>query len=41
MLITAELKWLPDNCPVTGFLWKLAHEFRDAWSVLPDSLGAQ
>jgi hypothetical protein len=36
-LIAAELKRLnrPEDYPVTGFVWKLALQFRDAWDVLP------
>jgi hypothetical protein len=36
-LIAAELKRLkrPANYPMTGFTWKLALPFRDAWNVLP------
>ena len=36
-LITAELKRLnrPEDYPVTGFVWKAALQFRDAWDVLP------
>ncbi len=25
----------PDDYPVTGFVWKAAPQFRDAWDVLP------
>lgn len=36
-LIQAELKRLgrADNYPVTGFLWKLAKPYKDAWDALP------
>jgi hypothetical protein len=36
-LIAAELKRLnrPEDYPVTGFVWKLAHQFRDKWNALP------
>jgi hypothetical protein len=36
-LIETELKRLnrPDDYPMTGFVWKLAIEYRDAWHVLP------
>ena len=36
-LISANLKRLsrPDNYPMTGFLWKVAKEYKDAWHVLP------
>jgi hypothetical protein len=36
-LIAAELKRLnrPENYPVTGFGWKAALIFRNAWNVLP------
>jgi hypothetical protein len=36
-LIEAELKRLKrsDDYPMTGFVWKLALEYRDAWHVLP------
>jgi hypothetical protein len=36
-LIAAELKRLnrSANYPVTGFTWKLALPFRNAWNVLP------
>jgi hypothetical protein len=36
-LIETELKRLnrPDDYPMTGFVWKLAMEYRDAWHVLP------
>jgi hypothetical protein len=34
-LIAAELKRLdrPENYPVTGFAWKAALQFRNAWNV--------
>ncbi|MGO9049734.1 MAG: hypothetical protein ACLP19_05815 [Xanthobacteraceae bacterium] len=36
-LVQAELKRInrPDDYPVTGFVWKTALKFRDAWDVLP------
>jgi hypothetical protein len=36
-LIAAELKRLnrPANYPVTGFAWKAALQFRNAWDALP------
>jgi hypothetical protein len=36
-LVQAELKRInrPDDYPVTGFVWKAALKFRDAWDVLP------
>jgi hypothetical protein len=36
-LIAAELKRLdrPDDYSMTGFVWKLALDHRDAWHVLP------
>jgi hypothetical protein len=36
-LIQDELKRLgrADNYPVTGFLWKFAEPYKDAWDALP------
>jgi hypothetical protein len=36
-LVEAELKRLnrPDDYPMTGFVWKLALQYQDAWHVLP------
>ena len=36
-LIRRELRRLgrPANYPMTGFVWKIAHPFRNAWDVLP------
>jgi hypothetical protein len=36
-LVEAELKRLnrPDDYPMTGFGWKLALQYQDAWHVLP------
>jgi hypothetical protein len=37
VLLNSELRRLnrPDDYPMTGFLWKQAQQFRDAWNVLP------